>query len=140
MDSKHIFHRVLRARTSLIQYCQPQRSFLQIRFPSSLLRPHQITCSGSRQFCSSPVFRSDGVYKELTNMRVKTPWIEALRAQQAATHGSKKEPNETKSPPMRVLKPKKMSESFHRGVGLLSRPENPVLGSFSANITTRSYH
>ncbi|KIV91423.1 hypothetical protein PV10_05964 [Exophiala mesophila] len=63
----------------------------------------------SRTFHTSPYRRTDGVYKELTEMRIRTPWIEALRDAQ----NNKSSPTATAPPPAKVdLTPKKMSDSY----------------------------
>lgn len=64
-----------------------------------------------RRFHATPVCSTDGVYRELTNMRVATPWVEALRKQR-----EEKPDPVINTPPDRDLKPKKMSDSFHRVV------------------------
>jgi acyl-coenzyme A thioesterase 9 len=97
----------------------------------SLLRTLQaILHSRRRQICAQlprlqrRCFRStieqqtDGVYKALTEMRVRTPWIEALR------QSSKIETQETKTPSEPVkpdLRPKRMSDSYFKCVWSLSR-------------------
>ncbi|KAI0585512.1 acyl-thioester hydrolase protein [Pyrenophora tritici-repentis] len=67
----------------------------------------------SRGFHTSPTRCTDGVFRELTSMRVRTPWIEALRQQQAEG----KQPNERTGKPAvpkdRKLTPKHMDESYH---------------------------
>jgi hypothetical protein len=72
----------------------------------------------SRFFYSTPQRCTDGVYPELTAMRVRIPWIQALR---------QKEENSTNSePPKRAdpdLTPKKMSDSYHR---IVSHPANAI--------------
>ena len=60
---------------------------------------------------------TDGVYRDLTNMRVKTPWIEALRKQSEEPGFPSTEKKGSSSLPNRDLKTKKMSDSFHRVVG-----------------------
>ncbi|KAL8824263.1 MAG: hypothetical protein Q9191_005174 [Dirinaria sp. TL-2023a] len=49
-------------------------------------------------------------------MRVKTPWIEALRRQKEEGVDPTKKSGTTASPSTRDLTPKKMSDSFHRVV------------------------
>lgn len=55
----------------------------------------------------------DGVYNELTEMRVRTPWIEALRKQKEQGVELSRKSN---TPADRDLTPRKMSDSFHRVV------------------------
>ena len=59
---------------------------------------------------------TDGVYQALTEMRVKTPYIEALRKQRQEGIDPTKKGDTPATPPDRDLTPKKMSESFHRVV------------------------
>ena len=66
-----------------------------------------------RSFTTSLQTRTDGVYGDLTIMRVKTPWIEALKRQNLEKDGNAAAilPRETQE-----LRPKKMSDSFHKVV------------------------
>jgi acyl-coenzyme A thioesterase 9 len=74
-------------------------------------------CNGAmQQLHTSPAYHTDGVYKDLTSMRVRTPWIEALRKQREEGLGPTKKPNTPATPPDRDLKPKRMSDSYHRVV------------------------
>ena len=74
-------------------------------------------CNGAmRQLHTSPAYQTDGVYKDLTSMRVRTPWIEALRKQRDEGIDPTKKPNTPTTPPDRDLTPKKMSDSYHRVV------------------------
>ncbi|KAF2740676.1 Thioesterase/thiol ester dehydrase-isomerase [Polyplosphaeria fusca] len=66
-----------------------------------------------REFHSSPSQRTDGVFRELTSMRVRTPWIEALRKQQAESADPHKPSGMPKMPPGRDLTPKRMRDSYH---------------------------
>ena len=76
----------------------------------------------TRQLNTTPVYSTDGVYQDLTNMRVRTPWIEALRQKQEEEHEPSKRSNTPATIAERDLKPKKMSDSFHRVVRLSSSP------------------
>ena len=49
-------------------------------------------------------------------MRVRTPWIEALRKKREEGIDPTKKSDTPTTPPDRDLKPKKMSDSFHRVV------------------------
>ena len=51
-------------------------------------------------------------------MRVRTPWIEALRKKRGEGIDPIKKSNTPATPPDRDLKPKKMSDSFHRVVNM----------------------
>lgn len=67
----------------------------------------------NRTFLTCPIWQTDGVYRDLTNMRVRTPWIQALREskKEAATM-----PGKPAKPASRDLKAKRMADSFHRVV------------------------
>lgn len=73
-----------------------------------------------RRFHANPTCRTDGVYQGLTNMRVKTPWVEALRKQREEGFNPTKTSDTPLTPLDRDLKPKKMSDSFHRVVRVIS--------------------
>jgi len=70
--------------------------------PASLSRG--LACR--RAFKTSSSRPTDGVYKELTEMRIRTPWIEALREAQNLS-GATPPP-----PPKPDLTPKRMSDSY----------------------------
>ena len=66
----------------------------------------------------------DGVYSELTAMRTQIPFVEALKkkqAQEASDAGNSSTPSATTQP---ELRPKTMSESFHRVVSTKQRRDN----------------
>jgi acyl-coenzyme A thioesterase 9 len=60
-----------------------------------------------RPFSVSTGYQTDGVFRKLTEMAVPTPWIDALRAKQAA---ESKPPPTPAGPP--ELTPKTMSDSY----------------------------
>ncbi|KAL8629360.1 hypothetical protein Q9189_004933 [Teloschistes chrysophthalmus] len=70
----------------------------------------------ARRLHVSPIKQTDGVFKELTEMRVRTPWIEALRKKQEEGIDPTKKSSTPATPSDRDLAPKKMSDSFHRVV------------------------
>lgn len=74
-----------------------------LHFPQSL-----------RQLHTTPRYRTDGVYQDLTNMRVRTPWVEALREQREKAIDPTEKSSTPATPSDRDLNPKKMSDSFHR--------------------------
>lgn len=76
-----------------------------------LRSPHNV-----RQLHTTPCYRTDGVYQDLTNMRVRTPWIEALRRKRQEEVDPTKKSSTPVTPSDRDLGPKKMSDSFHRVV------------------------
>jgi acyl-coenzyme A thioesterase 9 len=74
-----------------------------------------------RAFSASAIRTTDGVYAELTSMRVKTPWIEALRKKQEEGYDPTRKSNKPETPPDRDLSPKSMADSYHRVVLPLAR-------------------
>ena len=82
----------------------------------------QLSLTARRNFSSSFARHTDGVFRELTSMRVRTPWVEALRAQQQGGQQSGKPAGEPELPKYRDLPPKKrMSDSYHSVVLPLAR-------------------
>ncbi|KAL8904234.1 MAG: hypothetical protein Q9171_007128, partial [Xanthocarpia ochracea] len=71
-----------------------------------------------RQLHLSPRWQTDGVFKELTEMRVRTPWIEALRKKEQEGIDPTQRSSVPATPSNRDLTPKRMSDSFHRVVWL----------------------
>lgn len=74
----------------------------------------------SRSFTSTSKCATDGVYRELTAMRTKMPFIDAFRAEQERKAGN--------APPEKVepkgvvnTTPKRMSESFHKVVSAITQ-------------------
>ena len=59
---------------------------------------------------------TDGVYKALTEMRVRIPFIEALRNQKTSQEASGSKLRGPATPSHRDMSPKSMSESYHRVV------------------------
>ncbi|KAI0017999.1 HotDog domain-containing protein [Xylariomycetidae sp. FL0641] len=66
----------------------------------------------SRGLHSTAARHTDGVFRGLTDNRLPTPWIEALRMQQEGKTTAADEAN----PQDRDLSPRKMSDSYHRVV------------------------
>nr|OQO29545.1 hypothetical protein B0A51_04103 [Rachicladosporium sp. CCFEE 5018] len=69
-----------------------------------------------RAFTVCTARRTDGVFRALTENRVRTPWIEALRKKQQEGEDPTKASGKAKTPKDRDLSPKKMSDSYHRVV------------------------
>ena len=69
--------------------------------------------SASRAFHSSPAPRTDGVFRELTSMRVKKPWVEAFRQQQSEGKKPTEPSGKSEVPKDRELTPKHMDDSYH---------------------------
>ena len=78
--------------------------------------------SWQRSLHITPIRRTDGVYGDLTNMRVKTPWIVALQ-RQGQTESKSKE-TIASSASVAELQPKTMHDSLHKVVcrSIPSRP------------------
>lgn len=72
--------------------------------------------STRRQLGTTTARKTDGVYKALTAMRVRIPWIEALTKQREQEKWPAKQSSTPPESPNRNLLPKKMSESFHKVV------------------------
>ena len=68
---------------------------------------------GRRAWSSTPWRPTDGVYEELSRMRIQTPWIEALRKSRKGTGESSTDQEELIKP---VMTPKLMSQSFTKFV------------------------
>jgi len=87
-----------------------------LRLLQAILRPishnTQPKClkRSRRLFHTSQSKATDGVYKAITEMRIRTPWIEALRKSREESAGA---PTESVKPD---LTPKKMSDSFTKFV------------------------
>lgn len=75
----------------------------------------------SRSFHASAAQHTDGVFRELTSMRVRTPWVEAFRNQQAGGKSSAEPVGKPRVPKDRQLTPKHMDESYHSVVLPLAR-------------------
>ena len=84
-----------------------------------------------RQLHCTPVHSTDGVYRDLTNMRVRTPWIEALRRQREGGEELNREPATTMTSGSHFIKAKKMSDSFHRVVRCSLDPHSNFTGSLT---------
>lgn len=72
--------------------------------------------NGLRKLHATAIRNTDGVFNALTEMRVNTPWIEALRKQQQNGIDPRGKSDKPATPPDRDLTPKKMSDSYHRVV------------------------
>ncbi|KAH7401579.1 HotDog domain-containing protein [Pyrenochaeta sp. MPI-SDFR-AT-0127] len=71
------------------------------------------TALASRDLHSSTRQQTDGVFRELTSMRVRTPWVEALRRQQSEGKGPTQPSGAPEVPKHRNLAPKHMNDSYH---------------------------
>jgi hypothetical protein len=125
----------LQAHQSFIAQGQPSRNCImaRIRHPVSLLtwtcrpNPSKRICAVETQhlrpcvapFHSSPNMHTDGVFRALTESRVKTPWIEAFRKQQHENGARTNVSSQSTSSANRKLEPKRMSDSFHSVVSKL---------------------
>jgi acyl-coenzyme A thioesterase 9 len=72
-------------------------------------------CESIRSFNSTGLKRTDGVFKELTAMRVVTPWIDALDRKRASEKEQGNDAAATSSPSAPVernLTPKHMADSY----------------------------
>jgi acyl-coenzyme A thioesterase 9 len=69
-------------------------------------------CTG-RSFHVSACSKTDGVFAALSEMRTKTPWVEAFRQKQREDEQGSKAGRQDNVPEERDLTPKKMSDSHH---------------------------
>ncbi|KAK1078593.1 hypothetical protein LTR33_007106 [Friedmanniomyces endolithicus] len=67
----------------------------------------------SRRFSVSAHSQTDGVFRDLTDQRVQTPWIEAFRQRQRKGQEAVQAKGVPQTPKDRDLSPKKMSDSYH---------------------------
>ncbi|PSN68847.1 Thioesterase/thiol ester dehydrase-isomerase [Corynespora cassiicola Philippines] len=67
----------------------------------------------TRSFQSSGSQKTDGVFRALTEQRVRTPWIEALRKQQNEGINPAEASGKQQVPKERDLTPKRMDDSYH---------------------------
>ncbi|KAK5733188.1 hypothetical protein LTR17_009930 [Elasticomyces elasticus] len=67
----------------------------------------------TRQFSVTATRPTDGVFRDLTDQRVQTPWIEAFRKRQMEGEDAAQGKGEPRTPKERDLSPKKMSDSYH---------------------------
>ncbi|KAF2794659.1 Thioesterase/thiol ester dehydrase-isomerase [Melanomma pulvis-pyrius CBS 109.77] len=73
----------------------------------------QLNEARCRIFHSSSRHQTDGVFRALTEQRVRTPWIEALRKQQAEGTAPGQTSGKQEVPSHRSLAPKRMEDSYH---------------------------
>lgn len=66
-----------------------------------------------RPFSASATRNTDGVFRALTENRVQTPWVEALRQQREEGIDPTKASGTPKTPKDRDLSPRTMSDSYH---------------------------
>ncbi|KAF2461614.1 HotDog domain-containing protein [Lineolata rhizophorae] len=66
-----------------------------------------------RSYQSTARRQTDGVFRELTAQRVRTPWVEALRKKQAHGEDPTQPSGKPQVPADRKLEPKRMSDSYY---------------------------
>lgn len=91
----------------------------------------------SRQFHATVSRRTDGVFRALTDTRMQTPWIEALRKKQAEDVDPTKASGKPEVPAERDLTPKPMSASYHSVVSGIYHCRDL---SLTRSEVDRSYH
>ncbi|KAG9684288.1 Thioesterase/thiol ester dehydrase-isomerase, partial [Aureobasidium melanogenum] len=74
-----------------------------------------------RPFSTTLRPQTDGVFRALTENRIQTPWIEALREKERGGHDPSKPSGKPETPSDRDLTPKRMSDSYHSVVLPLAR-------------------
>lgn len=80
--------------------------------------------TASRRFSRSALLQTDGVFRALTENRVQTPWIEALRKKQQEGQDAKGANGkaEAAADHGRDLEPKTMADSYHSVVWSFDTP------------------
>ena len=101
-----------------MRHLRPPVYLQHVRLRAPATSDFQNLSGAIRRLHTSPIYCTDGVYKDLTAMRVRTPWVEALRKKREEGIDPTKKSNTPAAPPDRDLKPKKMSDSFHRVVNM----------------------
>lgn len=89
------------------------------RLTSTCLR--RLQQHSSRPFSTTLRKQTDGVFRALTENRIQTPWIEALRKKQDEGHDPTKPSGKPETPKDRDLSAKRMSDSYHSVVLPLAR-------------------
>ena len=77
---------------------------------ATIARADSLRC---RRLHTSASLSTDGVFRELTSMRVRTPWVEALRQQQSEGKGAAEPSGKPQVAKDRDLTPKHMDDSYH---------------------------
>ena len=72
--------------------------------------------NAGRLLHTSPASRTDGVFKELTAMRVQTPFVEALRTRKEGIDSPAQKREQSAQQIGQDLNPKRMSDSYHKVV------------------------
>lgn len=91
------------------------------RHGARLIAHRMFPPSHGRFFSVATARRTEGVYKALTDMRVRTPWIEALRQRESDESPAKVAAEAVKP----NLTPKRMKDSYFRFVGSSEGPIVP---------------
>ncbi|ORY09349.1 HotDog domain-containing protein [Clohesyomyces aquaticus] len=79
----------------------------------SCLRRSSCSSQIKRSFRSCAPLATDGVFRELTAVRVRTPWVEALQRQRQEGTDPTKASGKSQVAADRKLEPKRMSDSYH---------------------------
>ncbi|KAK7532394.1 HotDog domain-containing protein [Phyllosticta citribraziliensis] len=89
-----------------------------LRSGASSVKPGRLAeaqkCITARKFSSTATACTDGVFRDLTEARIQTPWIEALRKKQRDGEDPTRASGIPQVPANRNLEPKPMSDSYHR--------------------------
>lgn len=112
----------------------PLRETMAMRVPRlryfARSRPSQLAVSSStsrRQFTASATRSTDGVFRALTENRVQTPWVEALRRQKQEGKDPTKATGKPQTPADRDLSPRTMSDSYHSVVSTMQSLLTPFI-------------
>lgn len=87
----------------------------------SSISPQLRAIPNCRKFSLTSHKATDGVFRALTESRVQTPWVEALRKKQREGEDPTQPSGKPQVPTDRKLEPKKVSDSYHRVVSQQSR-------------------
>jgi hypothetical protein len=85
----------------------------KLRYFARATSERLVTGLSRRQFTACATRSTDGVFRALTENRVRTPWVEALRKQREDGTDPTKASGKPETPPDRDLSPRSMSDSYH---------------------------
>jgi hypothetical protein len=85
----------------------------KLRYFARATSERLVTGLSRRQFTACATRSTDGVFRALTENRVRTPWIEALRKQREDGTDPTKASGKPETPSDRDLSPRSMSDSYH---------------------------
>ncbi|KAF2085883.1 Thioesterase/thiol ester dehydrase-isomerase [Saccharata proteae CBS 121410] len=99
-------------------YADPTRDVID---RMAVMHSEKEEAANSRTLHNTVARSTDGVFRELTEVRVRTPWVEALRQKQASGQDPTEASGKPQVPADRKLEPKRMSDSYHSVILPLAR-------------------